>query len=251
MISYGSCQGYFAPSDSQSNTYVADQAQDDSGGVCGLDYYVSNPTNSSSLTITTGTHTNSDAVLRVFALKNITGFDTSSSYTQNTAPPINYTIQPGAITPSQNNDLLFTFLSTADVGATITVNSGYTQNYNDTNSLYNLLITATQVQSTAVSINPTWSVTNSSQYGASTFQIALKTSGTPPSNTCTYSGTGNWNVKGSDNCYETGDIYVQGSCNFIGSGTLGLAGTLSCASVHASPNFELNGKDGSGILYIR
>ena len=42
------------------------------------------------------------------------------------------------------------------------------------------------------------------------------------SNTCTYSGTGNWNVLGSDACYITSDVYVNGEFNLIG-------GSFGCA----------------------
>ena len=40
-----------------------------------------------------------------------------------------------------------------------------------------------------------------------------------PSDTCTYGGTGNWNVLESDNCYIGSDVYVNGDLNLIGSTT--------------------------------
>jgi len=43
-------------------------------------------------------------------------------------------------------------------------------------------------------------------------------------NTCTYSGSGDWNVLQSDNCYATSDIYVNGAFNLIGG-----TGSFGCA----------------------
>lgn len=44
------------------------------------------------------------------------------------------------------------------------------------------------------------------------------------SDTCTYGGTGNWDVLESDNCYISSDVYVNGSLNIIGSST----GAFNC-----------------------
>lgn len=43
--------------------------------------------------------------------------------------------------------------------------------------------------------------------------------------TCTYSGTGNWDVLQGDNCYITTSVYVNGAFNLIGSST----GMFGCA----------------------
>lgn len=44
--------------------------------------------------------------------------------------------------------------------------------------------------------------------------------------TCSYSGTGDWNVLESDNCYITSNTYVNGAFNLIGSST----GAFGCAN---------------------
>lgn len=43
--------------------------------------------------------------------------------------------------------------------------------------------------------------------------------------TCTYSGSGDWTVQQSDNCYITSNVYVNGAFNLIGSST----GMFDCA----------------------
>lgn len=68
---------------------------------------------------------------------------------------------------------------------------------------------------------------------------------------CTYSGSGNWNVKYSDNCYITTTMYVVGACNFIydSAGSFGLssAGSVSCNDINGTANFRIQGVPGSKI----
>lgn len=47
---------------------------------------------------------------------------------------------------------------------------------------------------------------------------------------CTYSGTGDWNVNYTDNCYISSDVYVNGACYFInnGAGSFGMSADISC-----------------------
>jgi hypothetical protein len=40
-----------------------------------------------------------------------------------------------------------------------------------------------------------------------------------PTDSCTYDGSGNWNINGADNCYLITDTYVSGTINFYGTGT--------------------------------
>jgi hypothetical protein len=87
--------------------------------------------------------------------------------------------------------------------------------------------------------------------GADSFTTAVfYVYGNTVTNSCTYT-SGGWNIKGTDHCYVTGSTYVTGACNFIGTGSLNLAGTISCASIHGAAGFEVNGKDGVGKLYVR
>lgn len=71
--------------------------------------------------------------------------------------------------------------------------------------------------------------------------------------TCTYGGSGDWDIKYSDNCYITGNTYVSGSCNFIhdAAGSFALAGTISCANITGGPGFQVQGLNGTAVIYTR
>lgn len=83
------------------------------------------------------------------------------------------------------------------------------------------------------------------------FYVYGVSGGPPPSDTCTYSGSGDWNILGSDHCYITGNTYITGALNLIGAGWAGLAGTIAAHGIHASPGFLLYGLNGSARLYTR
>lgn len=72
------------------------------------------------------------------------------------------------------------------------------------------------------------------------------------SDTCTYGGSGDWNVLYSDNCNVTSDTYVTGACNLIydGAGSFGLQATLSCDEVNGGQGFMVQGLNDSGKLNI-
>lgn len=70
------------------------------------------------------------------------------------------------------------------------------------------------------------------------------------SDSCTYSGSGDWNILGSDAC-QIGTTYVAGACNFIGSGHADLNGPLSCVKVNMGVGFRLNKNNSSGKLHLR
>lgn len=95
----------------------------------------------------------------------------------------------------------------------------------------------------------TFTVSGSNRFWAA-FTVAVRPAG-GASNSCTYSGSGDWNIKGTDHCYETGNTYVTGDCNFIGSGYLDLAGTISCQAIHGGSGFNVHGKNGTAKLYTR
>lgn len=84
-----------------------------------------------------------------------------------------------------------------------------------------------------------------------TITVYYTTSGGGGSDTCTYSGSGDWNILGSDHCYITGDTYITGALNLIGTGWMGLAGTIAAHGIHASPGFLLYGLNGTARLYTR
>lgn len=60
---------------------------------------------------------------------------------------------------------------------------------------------------------------------------------TPSTDTCTYSGTGNWVVQESDNCYISSDVYVNGSLDIIGSST----GAFNCNASISYNNRNMGG----------
>lgn len=71
------------------------------------------------------------------------------------------------------------------------------------------------------------------------------------SNSCTYSGTGDWNVKYSDNCYINTNIYIVGACNFMydAPGVFGIANgaSISCGRINGQAGFKIQGKAGARI----
>lgn len=72
----------------------------------------------------------------------------------------------------------------------------------------------------------------------------------PPSNTCTYGGSGNWNIKASDNCYISAATKVSGilGCLALGasSGSLRIAAEVDATGYVFEPECKLaiepNGK---------
>ncbi len=83
---------------------------------------------------------------------------------------------------------------------------------------------------------------------------ATYTADAPPADPCAYSGTGNWEVNYSDNCYITSEVYVVGECRFIndGSGSFGISNTgrVSCSDIRGNAGFFLQGAVGAR-LYTR
>ncbi|MCK5062111.1 hypothetical protein KAR28_06225 [Candidatus Parcubacteria bacterium] len=69
--------------------------------------------------------------------------------------------------------------------------------------------------------------------------FVVTVSGAPPADTCTYGGSGDWDVLESDNCYITSDVYVDGKINLIGGAT----GQFGCADgvKVSAENFNFGG----------
>lgn len=73
-------------------------------------------------------------------------------------------------------------------------------------------------------INPTDASKNDNKY---TIYATYEPTG---SNTCTYGGSGDWEVLYSDNCYISSPVYVNGEFNLIvdGAGSFGTIAEISC-----------------------
>ncbi len=73
-----------------------------------------------------------------------------------------------------------------------------------------------------------------------------------PADSCTYSGTGNWEVNYTDNCYITSEVYVVGECRFIndGAGSFGISSTgrVSCSDIRGGAGFMLQGAVGARLF---
>ena len=75
-----------------------------------------------------------------------------------------------------------------------------------------------------------------------------------PTDTCTYSGTGDWYVLYSDNCYITEDIYVLENCYLVndGIGSFGINGaTISCKKIEQGYGFDIQSSYNTQPFVIR
>jgi hypothetical protein len=77
------------------------------------------------------------------------------------------TVQPGSITPTQDNELVVTALSGALSGTPASIDSGFStpvQIANGSGAIFNAI--AYKIQTTAAAVNPTWSVSATASTGA-------------------------------------------------------------------------------------
>jgi hypothetical protein len=143
--------------DSKGNTYTPLTDQND-GTNDSRFFYCLSPTVGSGHTFTPNFGNTIDTFVGVLAFSGITAF-----HTQNGAVVNNNTnpLQPGAVVPAVNGSVIVTGISNySSVGAT-TINSGFTAfTYNGSanNALGGI---AYLIQSTAASVNPTWSIPTS------------------------------------------------------------------------------------------
>jgi len=75
---------------------------------------------------------------------------------------------------------------------------------------------------------------------------------TPSADTCTYSGSGNWNVNYSDNCYVTSETYVKGDFNLIASttGSFNLQATLIVDDLNAGAGSSISAENSTAEIQI-
>ena len=74
----------------------------------------------------------------------------------------------------------------------------------------------------------------------------------PPEDTCTYSGTGDWIVNYSDDCYVTEETYVLGDCNIIydAAGSFNLQETLICDELNVGANADISAENSTAEIQI-
>jgi len=70
--------------------------------------------------------------------------------------------------------------------------------------------------------------------------------------TCTYGGSGDWNVLYSDNCYVTSETYVLGACNIIfdGAGSFNLQATLICDDLNVGSGASIFAENSSAQIEL-
>lgn len=163
-------------SDSKSNTWTAltKTTSSSAGAVC---YYSKNPTVGASHTFSnTGASNFSSIFMEAFS-----GADTSSPFDQeNGATNSSTTLQPGSVTPSQNNEVIVTFLGFNTAGTPISIDGGFTQSdtavdFSSGNHYGGAM--AYLIQTSATAANPTWTRTNTQTNSAriATFKAAAAT----------------------------------------------------------------------------
>lgn len=151
-----------AVSDSKSNTWTLVKEIDNGSGLKNYLYR----TNTAASVGTGHTFTVTDTSGKVtISLTAFVGGATSSIDDQNNAAGsiFSQTLQPGSITPSQNNTLIVTgIMSSDDSREPTTINSSFTvaSSYSSTNGVSVNSGIAYLVQATAAAINPTWTLAN-------------------------------------------------------------------------------------------
>lgn len=147
-------------SDSLGNTWTALTQRESSNGRTVRLFYAVNPTVSAAqtFTVTSGGGTYPSLTVLAFAGQAASPFDAESGFTNGAAVT---SIQPGAITPVEDNELLVTIFSASDVGA-LAVDGGFTiaAEVPYAAGLHQLGAAAYKIQTLAGAENPTWSWTN-------------------------------------------------------------------------------------------
>ena len=70
--------------------------------------------------------------------------------------------------------------------------------------------------------------------------------------TCTYSGTGDWNVNYSDNCVVTSTTYVLGDFNLFydGAGSFEIYDTLKCDALNGGAGTSIEANNANAVIQI-
>jgi len=89
-------------------------------------------------------------------------------------------------------------------------------------------------------------------YASGPVMSIYATGETADTDTCTYSGTGDWNVIYSDNCYVTSETYVKGDCNIMydGAGSFNLQATLICDELNVGAGASISAENSTAQIEI-
>lgn len=122
-------------------------------------YYAINPTVGSGHTFSnTGSSNFSSIFVEAFSGVATGGFDQQNGSTNSAT-----TIQPGSVTPGQDNEVVVTFLGFNSAGTPVSINGGFTQSdtaINFSSGAHYGAGMAYLIQTTATAANPTWTRTN-------------------------------------------------------------------------------------------
>lgn len=160
-------------SDSKGNTWNA-LTRSGTGNTAAQIFYAKNPTVGTGHTFTiSGTEIYPSVYVQAFSGADLTDpFDQESGAVANSVA----TIQPGAITPSANDALLVTLVSHERASASI--NSGFTES-GDIGIGGNIIAGAAAylIQTSAASVNPTWTIPSSATDGIATRMASFLAAG--------------------------------------------------------------------------
>lgn len=120
--------------------------------------------------------------------------------------------------------------------------------------LYNSYLTKYDSQNWSLQVNQPLSKLNNSYYicdSNSTGSEICSTTRYLLQDTCTYLGSGNWNVNCSDNCSWSSNVIIPNNISFTGSGTLTLNANFSFNSsnqyIFHNSGCQLNTNNGAGF----
>jgi hypothetical protein len=161
---YFTSSGAGTLTDGYSNTWTALTPRDTGGGVGGTNqmYYCLNPVVGSGHSFTWARPSifGSLAVSAYHGVKLTSAFDLENGASSASAT----TLQPGSITPSEDNEVLVTSLLNIGTFSTPSIDSGFTiRAYASGGGSYFDVAIADLIQSSAGAANPTWTSTASSQ----------------------------------------------------------------------------------------
>lgn len=164
VIAVATFGGLIDPSDNKSNTYTALTGQGGGGGYGVQLFYLHAPTVGSGHTFSVSA--SSFQAICVIALSG----SAASPFDQESGSA--GSVQPGSITPAEDNEILITCLTTSDAGAQ-TIDGGFTTDgtYQAGSTGNNVgLAVAYLIQTTATAKNPSWDPANGPRVAMATFK---------------------------------------------------------------------------------
>lgn len=180
-VAYYNLIGAITLSDSKSNTYTPRTEYSNTGYTARI-YYCASPTVGSGHTFTlSGNSTYACLFAAAFSGAHATPYDQENGNTSGSGA----TLQPGSITPTEDNELIITVAAGNVTPADPTsINGGYTITGHFANSVNNVAGgMAYVIQTTAAATNPTWTYTgdapNVSAAAIASFKAAAAATGQP------------------------------------------------------------------------